>query len=247
MTTSFESHAAPPGRSYAFGGRTLVRAGLQSRCGGEAKASPGLKRAVGLGKMVAQASACGGEAKGSRGLKPTLLWLVLVLALNDLRAGVVIDRVAVIVDKRVIKLSDIQRDLRVTAFLNRAPLQINPDAMHKSAERLIDQALIAQEIARGGYASAPESDADAMLKQLERDRFGGSEARLRQELARYELSESQLREQLLWQLTVLRFIDNRFRPGVPCGDEAAVDKNFDDWLAEARKNAHIEYEQEAFK
>lgn len=179
------------------------------------------------------------------------LFVVLALALGDLRGAVVIDRIAIIVDKRVIKLSDIQRDLRVTAFLNREPLRINPDTMHKSAERLIDQTLIAQEIARGGYASAPESNADAMLNQLERDRFAGSEARLRQELARYGLSESQLREQLLWQLTVLRFIDDRFRPGVPCGDEAAaqkeVDKNFDDWLAEARKNAHIEYRQEAFR
>jgi hypothetical protein len=204
----------------SFGGRTLVRATFQSRSAGEAKAS--------------------------RGLKPALL-IVVLLALGNLRGAVVIDRIAVIVDKRVIKLSDIQRDLRVTAFLNREPLRINSDAMHKSAERLIDQALIAGEIARGGYASAPESDADAMLKQLERDRFGASEARLRQELARYGLSESQLREELLWQLTVLRFIDDRFRPAVQCGDEAAVDKNFDDWLAETRKRAHIEYRQEAFQ
>jgi hypothetical protein len=208
------------------------------------------RRAVGLGKMVAQALAC------EPGLQPnptthakacSTRWVVLLLALGSARGAVVIDRIAVIVDKRVIKLSDIQRDLRVTAFLNREPLRINSDAMHKSAERLIDQGLIAEEIARGGYASASESDADAMLKQLERDRFGASEARLRQELVRYGLSESQLREELLWQLTVLRFIDDRFRPGVPCGDEAAVDKNFDDWLAEARKRAHIEYRQEAFQ
>jgi hypothetical protein len=205
--------------------------------------------------MVAQASACEGEAKAclaSMGrLKPALQWLVLILAFGHARGADVIDRIAVIVDKRVIKLSDIQRDLRVTAFLNREPLRINSDTMHKSAERLIDQALIAEEIARGGYASAPESDADAMLKQLERDRFGGSEARLQQELARYGLSESQLREELLWQLTVLRFINDRFRPAVQCGDEAAaqkeVDKIFDDWLTEARKNARIEYRQEAFQ
>jgi hypothetical protein len=207
-------------------------------------------RGAGLGKMVAQALACepGLQPNPTRQAKArSTRWVVLILALGNARGAVVIDRIAVIVDKRVIKLSDIQRDLRVTEFLNREPLRINPDAMHKSAERLIDQALIAQEIARGGYASAPESDADAMLKQLERDRFGGSEARLRQELAAYGLSESQLREQLLWQLTVLRFIDDRFRPGVPCGDDAAVDKNFNDWLAAARKRAHIEYRREAFQ
>jgi peptidyl-prolyl cis-trans isomerase SurA len=209
--------------------------------------------------------------------------LALCFAGIGLADATIVDRVAVIVDKRVIKLSDIQRDLRVTEFLNREPLKIDADAKRKSAERLIDQMVIAEDMTRGGYRRPPESEADATLKQLEHDRFGGSAAGMRAELERYGLNVAELREQLLWQLTVLRFIDERFRPGVQIADDQvrsyydqhvaalkrqypsdyhfetleakiheslegeAVNKNFEQWLDEARKQAHIEYRPEAFK
>ena len=153
---------------------------------------------------------------------------------GDLPGTVVIDRVAVIVDKHAVKLSDIQRDLRVTEFLNREPPQLGPENMRKSAERLIDQTIIAEDMARGGYARPPESEADATFEQLVRDRFGGSGARMRNELARYSLTEAELREQLLWQLTVLRFIDERFRPAVQIGDDE-VRSYYDQHLAEFKR------------
>ena len=144
----------------------------------------------------------------------------LLLAFAGTLAGsVVIDRIAVTVGKHAIKLSDIERDLRVTEFLNREPLNLSSDARRKAAERLIDQAIIGDEIANGGYARPTSTDADAFLKGLERDRFAGSDALLRQKLSSYGLTEEQLRAKLLWQLEVLRFIDRRFRPGVLVTDE----------------------------
>lgn len=153
---------------------------------------------------------------------------------GDVPGTVVIDRVAVIVDKHIVKLSDIQRDLRVTEFLNREPPEIGSEVMRKSAERLIDQTIIAQEIARGGYARPPESEADATFQQLMQDRFSGSQTRMRNELASYSLTEAGLREQLLWQLTVLRFIDERFRPAVQIGDDE-VRSYYDQHLAEYKR------------
>jgi parvulin-like peptidyl-prolyl isomerase len=147
---------------------------------------------------------------------------------------VIVDRVAVIVDKHALKLSDIQRDLRVTEFLNREPPQTGPENMRKSAERLIDQTIIAEDMAKGGYARPPESEADATFQQLVRDRFGGNGARMRNELARYSLTEAELREQLLWQLTVLRFIEERFRPGVQIADDE-VRSYYDQHLAEFKR------------
>jgi hypothetical protein len=145
---------------------------------------------------------------------------VLLIAFAGMLAGsVVIDRIAVIVGKHAIKLSDIDRDLRVTGFLNREPLNMSSDARHKAAERLIDQVIIGDEIANGGYARPSSADVDAVLKRLESDRFAGSDARLRQALSPYGFTEDQLRAQLLWQLEVLRFIDQRFRPGVLVTDE----------------------------
>src|SRR4030095_6424242 len=126
---------------------------------------------------------------------------------------------AVAVGKRVVKTSDIDRDLRVSQFLNRQPVNLSAEARRKAAERLIDQELIRQEITAGAYPPPSEKDVDALLQQLRRDRFGGSDAEFRAALARYGLSEEQLKQYLHWQLAVLRFIDQRFRPGVLVTDE----------------------------
>jgi peptidyl-prolyl cis-trans isomerase SurA len=144
---------------------------------------------------------------------------VLFLMLAGAQSPVVIDRIAVIVGKHAIKISDIVEDLRVTEFLNRQPLDLNAAAKRKSAERLIDQEIIRQEIVTGGYRRPSEAEGQAYEKQLENDRFHGSAAQMRQALAKYDLTEERLREELLWQLTVLRFIDQRFRAGVLVTDE----------------------------
>jgi hypothetical protein len=161
------------------------------------------------------------------------LCLLLMMA-GASSAVVVLDRMAAIVGKHVVKTSDIDWDLRVTAFLNREPLDFSPQAKRKAAERLIDQEIIRQEIVTGNYRRPADSDAVALAAQLKRDRFAGSDQRMRVELQRYGITEDQLRTQLLWQLTVLRFIDERFRPAVIVTDEE-VRAYFDQHLAELRR------------
>ena len=73
-----------------------------------------------------------------------------------------------------------------------------------------------------------------MLEQIRKDRFGGSDTRLRQGLAPYGFGEDQLQEYLLWQLTVLRFIDERFRPSVLIEDQD-VRNYYDQHQAELRR------------
>ena len=136
-----------------------------------------------------------------------------------LTSAVVLDRVAVIVGRRVVKVSDIDRGLRVSQFLNREPLALDTAAKKKAAERLIDQELIRQEVLNGSYRSPSQQEVTVFLQQLTRDRFGGSSAQLQAALTKYGLSMEQLRQQLIWQLTVLSFIDQRFRPGVLVTDE----------------------------
>ena len=132
---------------------------------------------------------------------------------------VTLDRIAVVVGGHAIKTSDIDRDVRCTDFLNGQPLNTDMEARRQSAQRLIDQQIIRDELRTGGYERPSESDAVALLNQIRHDRFGGSDARMQQELSRYRLTEEELRARLLWQLTVLRFIDQRFRPGVLISDE----------------------------
>jgi len=158
-------------------------------------------------------------------------FLLMLLVANASSAVVVLDRMAVIVGKHVIKTSDIDWDLRVTEFLNRQPLNFSEQVKRQSAERLIDQEIIRQEIVTGTYTRPPDSDAAALEAQLQRDRFGGSAPALRGALHRYGITEDQLRAQLLWQLTVLRFIDQRFRPAVIVTDEE-IRNYYDQHLAE---------------
>jgi hypothetical protein len=161
-------------------------------------------------------------------------FVLLLMIASVSSAVVVLDRMAVIVNKHVVKTSDIDRDLRVTEFLNREPWNFSPQAKRQSAERLIDQEIIRQEIVTGNYRRPPDSDAAALEAQLRRDRFGGSDLRMREALQRYGITEDQLRVQLLWQLTVLHFIDQRFRPAVIVTDEE-VRAYYDQHLAELRR------------
>jgi hypothetical protein len=147
-----------------------------------------------------------------------LTWTLVALA-GVASSAVVVDRIAVIVGNRVIKTSDIDRELRVSSFLNRQTLDESSANRRKTAERLIDQELVRQDILSGQYSQPTEQDVTNFLQQLKRDRFAGSDARFRSELAKYNLNEGQLRRHLLWQLTVLRFIDQRFRNSVLVTDE----------------------------
>src|SRR5215813_4042872 len=76
------------------------------------------------------------------------LVLLLLLAGSAIAADV-IDRIVVVVGNRVIKSSDITRDLRVTGFLNAEKPEFTDQTRRKSAERLIDQTLIRNQIERG--------------------------------------------------------------------------------------------------
>jgi len=145
--------------------------------------------------------------------------LVLASAAVLASGAVTLDRIAVIVGKHAIKSSEIDRDIRLTAFQNRQNAELNPLTKHQSAERLIDQDLIRQELATGSYKRPSEADAVAFQSQFVHDRFGGSESAFARALEQSGLTREQFAEHLLWQLTVLRFIDERFRPGVFVADE----------------------------
>jgi hypothetical protein len=142
----------------------------------------------------------------------------------------IIDRIAIIVGTHLIKDSDIERDIRVVDFLNRQKLSFDLPERRVAASRLIDQAIIQRELLVGEYQTPPESDAEKLLLQTQRDR-ARSAALFDRELSTYGLDRAQLQRYLLWQLTVLRFIDQRFRPAVLVTD-ADVEKYYSEHSAE---------------
>lgn len=160
--------------------------------------------------------------------------LYLLLAAACLRMdGVIIDRIAIIAGNAIVKDSDIDRDIRVTEFLNGQPLNTGPAARKAAAGRLLDQAFIRREIRVGDYPTATLRQATDQLESVKKERFHSEEA-YQNSLRRYNLTELELRTQFEWQLTVLQFIDARFRPAAYVGDDE-IEKYYHEHLAALKR------------
>lgn len=146
---------------------------------------------------------------------------ILVMLCSLAASATIVDRVAVIVGPHVVKSSDIERDIRVVNFINGEPLDFSLAARKKAASRLIDQEMIRQEIRAGGYPIATSNETGQMLDHLRKEH--GGEAGFERALGAYGITSDELRSQLAWQMTALRFIDARFRPGVVVSEEEMND------------------------
>jgi hypothetical protein len=131
----------------------------------------------------------------------------------------IIDRVAVSVGNQAITASELRVEVRVVAFLNESQPDLSSASLRKAAERLVEQKLVRRELELSRYSLPPESEAEQMLEQLQKVRFGGNQQRFRQALERYGITEADVRRHLWWQLALLRFIDVRFRPGIQVSDQ----------------------------
>lgn len=161
--------------------------------------------------------------------------VVLFSLLAATARAAIIDRIAVTLDNQVITASEIILEIRITAFLNGDALDFSPEARRKAANRLIEQKLIRKEMQVGRYTSPTPEEVEPMLKQIQTQRFP-SAGEYHEALAKYGVSEEQLKSHLLWQLTLLRFIEIRFRPAVEVTD-AQIQAYFNQNVAELQKRA----------
>lgn len=168
------------------------------------------------------------------------LALYISLPLGLIKAEIV-DRIAIIVDGAVIKQSDVLNEIRVTDFINGAKLDLGLAAQKEAASRLIDQKVIRKAMEAGLYRAPSLSEAGQLLQQV-RQRFT-SDAAYQRELTAKGITEDELKEHLLWQLAVLRFIGLRFQGR----DADAVNQQFFAWLDESRKAARIEFKVESLQ
>jgi hypothetical protein len=164
------------------------------------------------------------------------IWLCAagIMAALVARAAI-IDRIAVSVGNRVITATDLDRELRITAFLNNAKPDFSSTERRKTAERMVDQTLVRSEIEVSRYLLPTAGEVDAALKEL-KNRYA-DEAAYRGALAQYGISEDDLKTMLLWQLTLVRFIDARFRPGIQIG-EAEIRQYFNEHVRPTFEQAH---------
>jgi hypothetical protein len=137
--------------------------------------------------------------------------LLLAACLGSLSADI-IDRIAITVGNEVITESQIDEEIRITAFLNRDKLDVSAAARKLAAGRLIEQSLVKHEMNLSHYPLPQEGDAGAALSGIKATY--PSQADFASALESYGISEADLTRRLLWQFTLVRFIDYRFRPGI---------------------------------
>jgi hypothetical protein len=191
--------------------------------------------------------------------KPYLrTWSVLAIFAAICPAAV-IDRVAVVVNKTVFTQSEVDDEARLSDLEAGKPLDLSAAQRKQAAERLVDQELLREEMTATQF-QAPASDADALLRSF-RQRHFPSLVQYHAALTRYGASEDALKARLVWEVSLLRFTDQRFKTfaepadaqsanraeGAPQAAPQTVDQLMDAWLKQQRADTRIVFKQEAFQ
>jgi hypothetical protein len=150
--------------------------------------------------------------------------------------GEIIDRIAVSVGNRVITTSDVDREIRVTALLNGVKPDFSAAAKKATTERLVEQKLIRNELESARYPTPAAAEVEPELAAFQKKYFAG-DAEFQQALTAAGVTAQDLRDELLWQRSLLLFIEVRFRPGVQVTDQEIQDY-FDQTVAPAARLAH---------
>jgi hypothetical protein len=143
--------------------------------------------------------------------------MAVLAALAGAGGAEVIDRIAVSVGNRVITTAEIEREARLTAFLNGAAPDLSPEGRKKTAERLIEQRLVKRELEAANYPEPDRAGVEDGLREIKARHK--TAAAYQEALARYAITDEDLREHLIWQQAFLRFIDVRFRPAAQVSEE----------------------------
>jgi hypothetical protein len=125
----------------------------------------------------------------------------------------IIDRIAVAVGNRAITVGDVQRQLRVSAFLSGVKPDLSLESRRKAAEAMVDQKLVSRELETARYPEPEPSEIDELFAEF-KSKYFPNDADYRAALAEYGIAEADVREQLLWQRRWLSFVSVRFRPAV---------------------------------
>jgi hypothetical protein len=161
-----------------------------------------------------------------------LVFPVLVLFLH----AEIIDRIAVSVGNQVITTSDIERQIRVSAFLSGAKPDLSPAAKRKAAEAIVDQTLVRRELETSRYPEPAPAELDAAFDEFKKKYYPSDDA-YRRALAEYGITEAEVKEELHRQRTWMSFVGVRFHPAIQVSDRD-IREYFDNTVAPAARAAN---------
>jgi hypothetical protein len=148
----------------------------------------------------------------------------------------IIDRIAVSVGNSVITAGDVNREIRVTAFLNGLKPDFSPAAKRATAERLVEQNLIRRELELTRFTMPEDSATVTQFLEFRKTQFPGDEE-FQRALQDAGITEQDLKDELQWQGMLLAFVAVRFRPGVKVTEQDLKDY-FEKVVRPAAQAAH---------
>jgi hypothetical protein len=151
-------------------------------------------------------------------------------------SATIIDRIAVSVGNRVISASDIDREIRVAAFLNGVKPDFSAAARRTAADRMVEQTLVRLEVENSRYPAPADADVKAALDEFKKQHYA-DDAAYEKALADYGISEKDVFSEVAWQRTLLTYIDVRFQPAVQVSDQE-IQQYFQQVIKPAADIAH---------
>jgi len=166
-----------------------------------------------------------------------LLNFVLALAVLSAGHAQVVDRMVAVVNRQVILESELEQTAHVEFLLQGRRLnELTPTEMQAVLDRMIDQALVQQQIVSTAMLDPGQEEIDSHLREARAQIPGAaSDEKWHAMLAAYDVSQEDVEKQIAAQLRILRFVDLRFRT-LARVDRASISNYYTDkLLPELRK------------
>jgi hypothetical protein len=131
-------------------------------------------------------------------------------------AGDVLDRIVATVNNHIILQSEWQDAVRYEAFVaGRSLDQVQPGDRKAALDHLIDQELLREQMRSSGFPHASSDEVEKSIQEI-RKRYAGAEndAVWQAALARYGLTEQELKKRVALQTDLMGLVDARLRPNV---------------------------------
>jgi hypothetical protein len=132
------------------------------------------------------------------------------------RAGDVLDRIVATVNNHIILQSEWEDAVCYEAFVaGRAFEQVQAADRKAALDRLIDQELLREQMRSSGFPHADGEEVEKRIREI-RKRYAGpeDETSWQAALARYGLTESELKKRVALQVDLMGLVDARLRPSV---------------------------------
>ena len=161
---------------------------------------------------------------------------LLLLCLTPLGAAEVLDRIVATVNGHAILESDVDDEIRYESLMSVADKSGAPADRKAVLDRLVDRELLNEQSSGAEYVQTAADEVDKELNQIKSDYVDNLKMSWSDALAKYDFSESQVRDRITQQLNQLKFIDARLRPSVQV-DQAAIEAYYNgEFLPELRRS-----------